>query len=199
MVAAMSMLSLSQQTVLADKPISDAVVLEANGNREVISAAMGEAHKVRSFYNNILDPNSPNGDATMDTHAFGAALLRPLGGQSGAVSHGFGLTPDKDKQPPGWKGTANSAVTGNVGLYGLYVDAYREVAADLGIQPRQLQSIVWEHKRELFDRSLTDKQADAIEQAWRDYHDGKQSLNVTQKRVLETVRPVAPVELKKAA
>jgi hypothetical protein len=33
---------------------------------------MGERHKVRNFYNNIYDPNSPYGDVTIDTHAVAA-------------------------------------------------------------------------------------------------------------------------------
>lgn len=60
--------------------------LESGGDRDKLSALMGDRHKVRSFYNNILDPHSPDADVTIDTHAVGAALLRPLSGASTARS-----------------------------------------------------------------------------------------------------------------
>ena len=80
----------------------DAVkALESGGNREVISEAMGKQHKVRSFYNNILDPHSPNGDVTRHAsrrrctdatarwqHRAGDAQLRQLSRQ-GAASRGY--------------------------------------------------------------------------------------------------------------
>ena len=50
------------------------IALESNGDKAIISGALGDAHKVRSFYNNIVDPNSKNGDVTIDTHAVGALL-----------------------------------------------------------------------------------------------------------------------------
>jgi hypothetical protein len=148
--------------------------LESNGDRAVISDAMGRMHKVRSFYNNILDPKSENGDVTMDTHAVGAALLRPLGGNDKAVQESMSL--------PGGH-TANSSVTGSTGTYGLWADAYRELAADLHLEPRVLQSITWEAKRRLFDQDMASAIAKQVEQAWQDYHLGKQSLRATQDKV----------------
>ena len=157
--------------------------LESEGDRDKISDAMGDEHKVRSFYNNILDPASTNQDVTMDTHAFGAALLRPLSGSTTAVMHGLGTSPQPGKAPPNWEGVPKSAVTGNRGLYGLYATAYRELAHDLGIEPRQLQSITWEAKRELFDDSMKDAAKRAVDAAWVDYRDGKATLEETQKAV----------------
>jgi len=151
--------------------------IEANGDRTKISAAMGDAHKVRSFYNNILDPHSANGDTTIDTHAVGAALLRPLGGGFGPVHQNFGTGPSKEERArmPGggvsFESASNSAITGNSGTYGLYAQAHRELAKELGLEPRQLQSIVWVAKRNLFDRGLTDKQTTEINAAWQKYHD----------------------------
>ena len=56
----------------------------------IISQALGSKHKVRSFYNNIVAPSAPNGDVTVDTHAVGVALLRPLSGKTIPVMHGLG-------------------------------------------------------------------------------------------------------------
>lgn len=161
--------------------------LESKGDPAIISASMGTQHKVRSFFNNILDPASKNGDVTIDTHAVGAALLRPLSGADAGVLHSMGLGPDGDKKPPGWEAASGSVKTGVQGVYGVYATAYRELAHELNIQPRQLQSITWEAKRKLFDRSLKDTEAKAVDEAWTSYHTGKASLKETQQKVVEAV------------
>jgi hypothetical protein len=168
--------------------ISNAIkALEANGDRDIISAAMGTAHKVRSFYNNILDPHSANGDVTIDTHAVGAALLRQLSSSSVAVSHNFGNTPMKVDQPVGWEAAGASIKTGLSGLYPVYAQAYREAANELGIQPRQLQSAVWVVKRNTFGNA-SKKTQDAIEAAWHDYHDNpKVTLADTQRAIAKLI------------
>ncbi|WP_155255198.1 DUF7178 family protein [Bradyrhizobium elkanii] len=166
--------------------ITNAVkALEANGDTATISAAMGTAHKVRSFYNNILDPHSANGDVTIDTHAVGAALLRSLSNKTVPVLHNFGLAPDKADKPEGWEAAGSSVKTGLSGLYPVYAEAYREAAKELGIQPRQLQSAVWVVKREAFG-NLSKKQIAAVEDAWRAYHDDpKVTLEATQATIAE--------------
>lgn len=160
--------------------------LESGGDRDKISAAMGDRHKVRSFYNNILDPHSANEDVTMDTHAVGAALLRPLSGSSTAVMHSLGTNPPAGARPEGWvEGVSKNSRTGVNGMYALYGDAYREAAHELGVEPRVLQSITWGAKRSLFDNRLTDQASKSVEQAWRDYHDGKADLPTTQRNVIQ--------------
>jgi hypothetical protein len=103
-----------------------------------ISRLMGGNHKVRSFFNNIIAPNAPHADTTIDTHAIAAAHLRPLGSGDPVVSTGLGLS-----------GSSSNA-TGSKGAYGLYHEAYRRAAERLGILPRQMQSIAWEGVRGLF-------------------------------------------------
>ncbi|MBT1509443.1 hypothetical protein KIP88_02915 [Bradyrhizobium sp. SRL28] len=168
--------------------ITNAVrALEANGDLKIISDAMGTAHKVRSFYNNILDPHSANGDVTIDTHAVGAALLRQLSGSTVAVSHNFGNTPMKVDQPEGWEAAGASVKTGLSGLYPVYAQAYREAAKELGIQPRQLQSAVWVVKRDTFGNA-SKKTQDAIEAAWHAYHDNpKVTLEQTRSAIAKLI------------
>ena len=51
------------------RDINKAASILSDPTRENINDQLGEKHKVRSFYNNILDPLSPEGDVTIDTHA----------------------------------------------------------------------------------------------------------------------------------
>jgi hypothetical protein len=119
--------------------IMKAVQIIKNGDLKNISEQLGDEHKVRNFYNNIIAPNSPFGDATIDTHAVAAAHLMPYGSSAQPVLHNFG-----------GKGMGGSGKQGISGSYHLYLDAYKELAKELGLQPRQLQSITWEAIRSLF-------------------------------------------------
>ena len=164
--------------------------LGSHGDRKIISEAMGSRHKVRSFYNNILDPHSPNGDVTVDTHAVGAALLEPLGGTTVPVAHALGMGLDKKGKAkyPGFVAAGTNA-QGVSGIYGLYAEAYRRVARDLNLEPRQLQSITWDYKRRLFSgkqKLLGGK----IHEEWDKYHDKKQDLKTTQDRIFDLARKV---------
>ncbi len=118
--------------------IKKGVRILKNGSLATISANLGLQHKVRNFYNNIIAPNSPHGDATIDTHAVAAAHLMPFGSSATEVGHNFGSKIPK------------SGPFGISGLYHAYMDAYKEAADLRGIQPRQMQSITWEAVRQLF-------------------------------------------------
>jgi hypothetical protein len=111
--------------------------IESGGDLSQISRLMGGAHKVRNFYNNILDPNSPMRDVTIDTHAVAAGLLRPLAGKDREVVENL-------------SGPPKSAGTGLRGTYPIFADAYREAARQRRVLPRQMQSITWEGARGLF-------------------------------------------------
>lgn len=117
--------------------IAKAVSIARDGSRYNISTNLGQAHKVRNFYNNILVPNDPAGHVTIDTHAVAADLVRPLAGSDPEVMHVLGNTP-------------GSLATGSRGLYGVHAEAYRRAAAERGLLPRQMQSITWEGVRGLF-------------------------------------------------
>lgn len=116
--------------------IVKALSIEFDGSLENISLQMGEEHKIRNFYNNIIAPNSPYGDATIDTHAVNAALLYPMGGSAYQTELNFGK--------------AGVAGGGNSGTYWLHLEALRIAAKKRGLQPRQMQSITWEAVRMLF-------------------------------------------------
>ena len=151
-------------------------ILESNGDPKVIDEALrpndptaAPQHKVRSFYNNILDPDSDNEDVTMDTHAVDAAWMmdEPIG-----AAHNFGNVPQAKGRPIRWiKGTPGSVITGVSGNYGFNADAYREAAHELHIKPRELQSIVWETKRKWME-TMTEENHQRLRDTWEDYRLG---------------------------
>ena len=156
------------------------IALESNGDKAIISGALGDAHKVRSFYNNIVDPNSKNGDVTIDTHAVAAATLRPVGGKHTIVNHNFGTAPSVKDQKADWKGaTKNSKVNGIKGLYSIYAEAYRRAAAERGVLPREMQSITWEAVRGLYPSTFkqSPKKVEAIDSLWYKYRNNELSLD----------------------
>jgi hypothetical protein len=165
--------------------------MHAYGDADKISAAMGGRHKVRSFYNNILDPNSENRDVTVDTHAIGASWLSPHTASHVSLVHGLGLPINKKKLPAGAMTTKNSASTGISGAYPIYADAYREAAEHLSKQhnidlhPRQLQSVAWEAKRGMFGEITTGtKVKAAVNEAWEKHHNGELSHEEAQHAVV---------------
>jgi hypothetical protein len=132
--------------------IGKAMAALQNADLPTVSRLMGGAHKVRNFYNNIIAPGHGH-DVTIDTHAIAAALLRPLGAGAMEVAHGLGTNPKQpkgDPDAPRLPQAGDSATLGNKGMYGLYAEAYRRAAKDLGIMPRELQSVTWEGVRGLF-------------------------------------------------
>lgn len=157
--------------------IGKAISVLENPSIENISSQMGSAHKVRNFYNNIIKPNDPYGDVTIDTHAVAAAHLEPFSGKSVPVSHNFGTL----------KGGANTSLTGAQGTYGIYSDAYRMAANELGILPRELQSITWEAVRGLFPAAYKNEaNAQRIANIMNNYKTGQITLDQAQRMVTES-------------
>ena len=152
----------------------------SGGDSKVISPLMGSRHKVRSFFNNIIDPKSLDGSVTIDTHAVAASTLRPVSGNSTIVHHNFGTSPEIKKRLPDWNGAVtNSSVTGVKGLYGLYAEAYRRAALDRGILPREMQSITWEAIRGLYTKGFKQSRQNVeyIDSLWYKYRNGNLTLD----------------------
>jgi len=150
--------------------IEKAISILDDGSIENISNRLGNQHKVRNFFNNISNPNDKNA-VTIDTHAVAAALLKPLSGSSKEVAYNFG--------------GSSARSTGMTGTYPVYADAYRDLAKDLGILPREVQSITWEAVRGLFKASFKSEKSNEqkINDVWNDYDSGKISLKQAQEKI----------------
>jgi hypothetical protein len=138
-----------------------------------ISDALGQGHKVRNFYNNMLDPDAPMGDVTIDTHAAAAAHLRPFSSKDEiAVEAMRGI---------------GHAKTGSSGLYGLYADAYREAANQRGVLPREMQSVTWEAVKTLFTPSFKTAtkrgKSDPIQAIWLAHEAGDISADEARRQI----------------
>lgn len=155
-------------------PIAKAVSIFHDPSIQNISDQLGEKNKVRSFYENISDPDGPN-SVTADTHAVAAAQGRPLGASSFPVNQNFGTSPEKKHQTPDWRSARNDAETGLHGTYGLTADATRLAAHERGILPRQMQSITWEGVRNLFEGKKGKNYHGLIDAIWHRYRDGELS------------------------
>ena len=113
-------------------------ILSAEENDlETVSIQLGSQNKVRSFFSDIADPTNEL-TVTVDTHAIAAALLQVLSGNDAIVKKTLTKSP-------------GSAALGTSGLYALIREAYIRAAKRHGVLPKQMQSIVWEQIRSLFD------------------------------------------------
>jgi hypothetical protein len=146
--------------------IEKGISILGDGARENIHNQLGEEHKVRNFFNNILQPNSKFGDVTIDTHAVAAGLLRPLSGGSTEVLHNLG-------------GGPSSKIVGASGTYALFAEAYRNAAKERGVLPREMQSITWEAIRGLFKPTFKGqaKNKAFVDNVWSSYTKGRVKIN----------------------
>lgn len=156
-------------------PIAKVVSVLQNGNMENISRQLGEAHKVRNFYNNLFDPTDAT-SVTIDTHAVAVGLLLPLGASSIEVMNALNGTGGKN------------AEQGLTGTYSLFAEAYRRAAQARGVLPREMQSITWEAGRGLFNpafKSAHQKNPAKLKAIWDDFTSGKADIDETRDRIRE--------------
>ena len=162
--------------------IAKAVSILRDGSERNITVQIGDMHKVRSFYNNIYDPDHPLPFFTSDTHQVAASSLLPLGASAPEVSHNFGSG-------------AGVGRDGDIGLYGTYwvyaeaairaAKEYNEQNPGVQLRVREVQSITWEAVRSLFPAEL--KQDAAFVLAVRDIQRKHETGQVTYEAALQEV------------
>jgi hypothetical protein len=162
---------------------SKAVKILENGSVENINAVMGQGHKIRNFYNNIINPMSRAGHTTIDTHAVAAGLLTPVGPKDTEAAHNFGGT------PVGIPGAPKDASTGLQGTYPLYTEAYQRTARKLGILPRELQSVTWEAIKSLMgDDKKTPELKKNVRQIWEDVQAGRLTPEDAREKIKDAAK-----------
>jgi hypothetical protein len=161
--------------------IAAAVSIYLDGRAENVFHQLGREHKVRNFYNNIFDPKSEMGFATIDTHAVAAGLLRPLAGADLEVTQNFGGA-----------GSASSSITGLSGTYPIYLEAYRRAAEARGLLPREMQSITWEAVRGLFEGPRKNAMKAPANAIWERYKAGEIDQAQAQAEIVKLADHITP-------
>ena len=80
-----------------------------------------------------------------------------------------------------------SGITGAVGAYGIYAEAYRQAAAEVGILPREMQSITWEAIRGLFTPGFKgqEKNQEIIANIWKKYDAGDITIGQARQEIFD--------------
>jgi len=161
--------------------ISKAIRMYENEDVSVISTELGKGHKIRSFYNNISNPFDETGSGTIDTHAVAALFFQPFSSTSIPVSHNFGTMATK-----GVEGAVAVATKGSKGYYGINLEAYAGAAQEVGILPREMQSITWEAIRGLFTPSFKGKKENVAEitKIWNNYKNEAITLDEARQEII---------------
>ena len=141
--------------------ISKGVSIFRDGSIENISEKLGDANKVRNFYMNIADPADKRA-VTIDTHAMAIALFKPLASNDYEVNF-------------------------DPATFAFYADAYRELANELGIEARALQSITWEAARAIFPAKAKAKSGykQEISSTWDQLKTGEKSIDQIQEEIFK--------------
>lgn len=84
------------------------------------------------------------------------------------------------------QGGPDNAAVGSHGLYGTYVEACRQAAAERSLLPRQMQSITWEALRGLWSpaEKASPEVNSAVQIVWNLYQMGSIDLPSAQRMIM---------------
>ncbi len=105
--------------------------------------------------------------------------------------HNFKNSPTKKRE--GFVMSRCSDISGVQGTYPFYADAYRKAAADLGVLPRELQSVTWEAVRGLYKATAKGLRPE-IENIWRQHQLGRISADDARQQILKLTNGIKPPE-----
>jgi hypothetical protein len=165
--------------------MANAVSMYRDPSLQNISDHLGDAHKVRNFYNDIIDPSNPD-HITVDTHAVGAANFRPVAATQLQAAHNFGGS------EKGITGAGSSTISGTNGTYPVYADAYREGAAANGVLPLQYQAVTWEAIRSMFEGPQKNSLMPKASAIWQRYRNGEIDASQARNEVAALAQPINP-------
>lgn len=151
--------------------LAPALLMLHDGSPANIHVQLGDAHKVRSFFNNISDPDSPRGDVTVDVQCISGALLTPL----------------SDSAPQYVRAIDRNRVirAGLIGNYVVYGEAVRRLGAALDVLPMMAQAATWVDLRGFFTPAQKQNQAfiALVADLWQRHEAGKLSPDVVRTRI----------------
>lgn len=128
--------------------------LSGDGSPESIAIALGEGHKVPSFYNHTLRPGIDDGTSLVDTQAAQVGLMRPILDESGTGEDLFKKPAEKS--------------SGLKGVYSVFGDALIEAAQARGVMPSEMQSVAFDGARAIFDQAgATPAKVKGIMDVWQ--------------------------------
>lgn len=119
---------------------------------------LGEGNKVRSFYNNMSDPDEINfASVTIDTHHAGLLLGIPYAASNKDIKDETGFDPMKGVFDIG----AYYTDLGAAPFYASMKEATERFAEKYGLLPREAQSILWEAQRQMWNTMTSQEKGDA--------------------------------------
>jgi hypothetical protein len=83
---------------------------------------------------------------------------------------------------------SGSNATGVTGTYPLYADAYRQVAKEMGLKPRELQSVVWEWARSNFANMKNEEGLPSAKYQWALSKAGKITPDQARANIANEIR-----------
>lgn len=120
---------------------------------------LGEGNKVRSFYNNMSDPDDINfTSVTIDTHHAGLLLGIPYSALNDDIKKIF-----KDPDPMDGVFSIGGSYTllGAAPFYASMKEATERFAEKHGLLPREAQSVLWEAQRQMWNTMTSQEKGDA--------------------------------------
>jgi hypothetical protein len=151
--------------------IEKAVSVLDDPSMQNISIQLGAEHKVRNFYNNIVNPWRDK-VATADTHQVAAGQMLPLGGKAPEVEQNFGT------------GAPSRPKFGEKGLYALGQESLNRAGESRGRLAREMQSITWEAVRSLF-KNKSARQQTAARAIWELHKQGQITAPVAREMLYD--------------
>ena len=169
--------------------IEKALSILDNPTPKNISLMLGNEHKVRSFADNISRPNwgrlpGQRGPSTVDTHQVAVSHLMPYGAASPVVKYTMG-------------GASNNQL-GLSGMNPLYQEMLTKATYGNpnNYLPREAQSVSWDGVKSLFspEQKRDKKFVARITSLWKEYQQGRMSLQGVQDAVINEAGGIKPPE-----
>lgn len=161
--------------------MASSVRILKNPGVDTVDVELGKQHKIRSFYNNMQDPNDTAGraDVTVDSHMLGVLVGNPYGSSKNTPVHSMFERP-------------GSVAAGTKGVYPIAADAIRTHAAKLGVPASDIQAQSWMAQRDVWPPKSRTAASTATIEKIRQAQDKGQITDAEAASYVEAVRKQSP-------